>query len=48
VQTNLLGIFGDQLDLVSDDLPQPTNKLYKYNATTKNGQSYIYAGFPKK
>jgi len=48
VKTNILGIFGDQLDLVSADLPQPTDKLYKYNATTKNGQSFVYAGFPKK
>jgi len=37
------GIFGDQLKLVSKDLPQPTDKLYKYEGTTKNGQSYVYS-----
>jgi hypothetical protein len=41
----ILGIFGDQLDLVSFDLPQPTNKLYYYNVTTNNGQTYIWSGF---
>jgi len=46
VKTELLGIFGDQLDLVSDDLPQPTNFLYYFNGTTSKGQSYIYAGLP--
>lgn len=38
----ILGIFGDQTTLVSDDLPQPTKDLYLYKGTTKNGQSYIY------
>jgi hypothetical protein len=41
---NILGIFGDQLDLVSIDLPQPTDTLYSYNGITEKGQSYIYAG----
>jgi hypothetical protein len=40
----LLGIFGDQLELVSLDLPQPTDKLYYYKDTTNNSQSYIWAG----
>jgi hypothetical protein len=40
----ILGIFGDQLDLVSIDLPQPTETLYYYNNVTNNGDSYIYSG----
>lgn len=44
-QVEILGIFGDQLDLVSFDLPQPTDKLYYYNGTTNNGQTYIWSGF---
>lgn len=40
----IIGIFGDQLDLVSNDLPQPTENLYNYNGITVNGQSYIYSG----
>lgn len=39
----IVGIFGDQLDLVSNDLPQPTEGLYYFNGITSNGQSYIYA-----
>jgi len=38
----ILGIFGDQTTLVSNDLPQPTEGLYVYKGVTKNGQSYIY------
>ncbi len=38
----ILGIFGDQTTLVSNDLPQPTESLYVYKNVTKNGQSYIY------
>jgi hypothetical protein len=40
----IFGIFGDQLDLVSIDLPQPTETLYYYNNVTNNGDSYIYSG----
>jgi hypothetical protein len=40
----IVGIFGDQLDLVSNDLPQPTEGLYNYSGVTVNGQSYIYSG----
>jgi hypothetical protein len=45
------GIFGDQLTLVSDDLPQPVitpegkELPYNFNGYTVNGQSYIYSGF---
>ena len=40
----IIGMFGDQLDLVSIDLPQPTESLYYYNNYTYNGDSYIYSG----
>jgi hypothetical protein len=40
----ITGIFGDQLDLVSSDLPQPTDKVYYFKGVTVNGQSYIYSG----
>lgn len=39
----ILGIFGDQLKLVSDDLPQPTEKIYYYKGITNNGQTYIHS-----
>ena len=48
---NIDGIFGDQLTLVSDDLPQPVvtpegkELPYNFNGYTVNGQSYIYSGF---
>ena len=42
---NIIGIFGDQLDLVSLDLPQPTDNLYYYNGITEKGQSYIWSGY---
>jgi len=43
------GVFGDQLTLVSDDLPQPVGKdVYKYDGYSKLGQSYIYSGFKVK
>jgi hypothetical protein len=48
---NIDGIFGDQLTLISDDLPQPivTPKgkelPYNFNGYTVNGQSYVYSGF---
>lgn len=45
VKTTLLGIFGDQLNLVSNDLPQPTGKLYSYTGIP-NEQSYVYAVGP--
>lgn len=43
----IVGIFGDQTTLVSNDLPQPTDKLYTYKGVTRNGQSYIYRNFLK-
>jgi len=45
------GIFGDQLTLVSDDLPQPVitpegkELPYNFNGYTVKGQSYVYSGF---
>ena len=48
---NIDGIFGDQLTLVSDDLPQPIvtpqgkELPYNFNGYTVNGQSYVYSGF---
>ena len=48
---NIDGIFGDQLTLVSDDLPQPIitpagkELPYKFKGYTVNGQSYVYSGF---
>jgi hypothetical protein len=41
----ILGIFGDQTTLVSNDLPPPTEGVYIYKGVTKNGQSYIYLNF---
>lgn len=41
----IVGIFGDQTTLISNDLPQPTENLYVYKGITKNGQSYIYRKF---
>ncbi len=39
------GIFGDQLTLVSDDLPQPKGDTpYKFEGLQIKGQSYIYSG----
>lgn len=39
------GIFGDQLTLVSDDLPQPEgDKPYIFEGILKNCQTYIYSG----
>jgi len=41
---NISGIFGDELKLVSSDLPQPDgNKYYKYNGELTNGQTYVYS-----
>ena len=41
---NISGVFGDQLKLVSSDLPQPDgDKYYKYNGELKNGQTYVYS-----
>jgi hypothetical protein len=45
------GIFGDQLTLISDDLPQPVitpegkELPYNFNGYTVIGQSYVYSGF---
>ena len=41
------GIFGDQLTLVSNDLPQPTNQgndEYLFKGFTTQGQTFVYAG----
>ncbi len=41
---NISGIFGDQLRLVSSDLPQPDgDKYYRYNNKLTNGQTYVYS-----
>lgn len=41
---NISGVFGDQLKLVSSDLPQPDgDKYYKFNGELKNGQTYVYS-----
>ena len=41
---NISGIFGDQLKLVSSDLPQPDdNKYYAFNGKLTNGQTYVYS-----
>jgi hypothetical protein len=41
---NISGIFGDQLRLVSSDLPQPDgDKYYRYNGKLTNGQTYVYS-----
>lgn len=43
-EVNISGIFGDQLKLISIDLPQPNrNKFYKYNNKSCKGQTYIYS-----
>lgn len=41
---NISGIFGDELKLVSSDLPQPDgNKYYRFNGELTNGQTYVYS-----
>ena len=40
----IFGIFGDQLSLVSNDIPQDNNKIFYYKGITTKGQSYIYSG----
>lgn len=41
---NISGVFGDELKLVSSDLPQPDgNKYYKFNSVLTNGQTYVYS-----
>lgn len=41
---NISGVFGDQLKLVSKDLPQPEgDKYYEFNGELKNGQTYVYS-----
>ena len=41
---NISGVFGDQLKLVSSDLPQPDgDKYYAFNGKLENGQTYVYA-----
>ena len=41
---NISGVFGDELKLVSSDLPQPDgDKYYKFNRELKNGQTYVYS-----
>jgi len=43
---NISGFFGDQLELISLDLPQPKGDsvYYKYDGTSSKGQSYVYSG----
>jgi len=43
-KVDIRGFFGDQLTLVSKDLPQPTEKYYKFNGYSSKGQTYIYSG----
>ena len=41
---NISGVFGDQLKLVSSDLPQPNgDKCYAFNGELVNGQTYVYS-----
>jgi hypothetical protein len=41
---NISGVFGDQLKLVSSDLPQPDgDKCYAFNGELVNGQTYVYS-----
>jgi hypothetical protein len=41
---NISGVFGDQLKLVSKDLPQPEgDKYYTFNGKLENGQTYVYS-----
>lgn len=41
---NISGVFGDQLKLVSKDLPQPDRmKYYKFTGKLAKGQTYVYA-----
>lgn len=41
---NISGVFGDQLKLVSSDLPQPDgDKYYEFNGELVNGQTYVYS-----
>ena len=41
---NISGVFGDQLKLVSSDLPQPDgDKYYEFNGKLDNGQTYVYS-----
>jgi len=41
---NISGIFGDELKLVSSDLPQPDgDKYYKFKGLLTNGQTYVYS-----
>jgi hypothetical protein len=43
-EVNISGIFGDQLKLVSSDLPQPNgDKYYTYNNKACKGQTYVYS-----
>jgi hypothetical protein len=43
-EVNISGIFGDQLKLVSKDLPQPDgDKYYTYNGKACKGQTYVYS-----
>jgi hypothetical protein len=43
-EVNISGVFGDQLRLVSSDLPQPDgDKYYTYNNKACKGQTYVYS-----
>lgn len=40
---DIIGIFGDQLTLISNDLPQPEgDNIYYYKGVTSRGDSYIF------
>jgi len=48
-KVNIKGVFGDQLTLVSNDLPQPQgDNLYTFQGVCTNGQSYVYSRFVPK
>jgi hypothetical protein len=41
----MTGVFGDELTLVSADLPEPDpDAIYSFSGLHRNGQSYIHAG----
>jgi hypothetical protein len=41
---NISGVFGDELKLVSSDLPQPDgDNSYEFIGKLKNGQTYVYS-----
>lgn len=41
----ITGVFGDELTLVSADIPQPQpDAIYSFSGVQHTGQSYIHAG----